>query len=101
LVFPIRRPSGDHHQTITLELPKTTATLLRQQAGGKGLSVSNLAAKLLETIVLDGLYEAVLDDGQSAKRALGEGKTRILDAARAEAATIAEPNSRLHKRRAA
>ena len=100
-VSPIRRTSGDHRQTITLELPNLTVTLLRQQAGGKGLSVSALAAKLLATIVQDGLYEAVLDDGRIAKRSSGEDKMRIMDATRAEVATIVEPNSRLHKRRAA
>jgi hypothetical protein len=39
-----------------------TMDQLRQEATAKGLSVAELAAMLLETIVLDDLYEAVLGE---------------------------------------
>jgi len=86
---------------MTLELPEMTAALLRQQAGGKRLSVSTLAAKLLETIVQDGLYDAVLDNGEAAKRLSGEHKILTLDATPAEAAATEEHSGHLRKRRAA
>jgi len=76
LVFPIRRASANHHQTMMLELPKMTAALLRQQAGAKRLSVSALAGMLLEKIVQDGLYDAVLDDGEASQQAKAEIRAR-------------------------
>jgi hypothetical protein len=48
-----------------LMIPKQPEILigrLRDQAALRGISHAALAAALLETIVRDGLYEAVLDD---------------------------------------
>ena len=99
-VSPIRRVSRGRHQRMTLELPETTAALLQRQAGGKGLSVSTLAAKLLETIVQDGLYEAVLDDGETSQLPPKHG-TRAPEATSEVVVAIEERKDRLNKQRAA
>jgi hypothetical protein len=63
-----RRVSSDGHATMTLQLTEMTVDLLRQQAIGKGLAPSTLATMLLEMIVRDGLYDAVLDEHDASKR---------------------------------
>jgi hypothetical protein len=99
-VSPIRRLSADRHQSMTLELPEVTTALLQRQAGGKGLSVSTLAAKLLEMIVQDGLYEAVLDDGETSHLPPKHG-TRSPEATSGVVVAIGERTRRLNKRHAA
>jgi len=46
---------------VTLELSPASAALLRQRASEKGLAAATLAAALLELIIQDKLYDAVLD----------------------------------------
>ena len=77
-----------------------TAALLRRQAEAKSISVSAFAGLLLETIVQDGLYNAVLDDGDASQQP-PEREIRALDATRLEVVAIEQPNGRLNKRRAA
>ena len=52
----------DGYKPITIQLPVATADLLRQRANEKGLAPSTLATTLLEVIIQDKLYDAVLDD---------------------------------------
>jgi hypothetical protein len=60
----------DDHVTLILRLPNEMANLFRQQAAAKGLSAAILATQLLETIVRDRLWNAVLDEDEpSARRA--------------------------------
>ena len=51
-----------NYRPITIQLPAASADLLRQRANEKGLAPSTLAADLLEVIIEDKLYDAVLDD---------------------------------------
>jgi len=55
-----RRVSSPHHATMIIQLPKMTIGLLRQQAIVKGIEATVLVAMLLELIVQDGLFDAVL-----------------------------------------
>jgi hypothetical protein len=55
-----RRVSSPDHATMTIQLPKITVGLLRQQAIVKGIEATVLVAMLLEMIVQDGLFDAVL-----------------------------------------
>ena len=71
---------GDPNQTsVALVLPRTTVDQIRQRAALRGISGSKFAAMLLDVIVRDGLFEAVLDEhGLSG----GDTRTRRSDGQR-------------------
>jgi hypothetical protein len=50
------------HAVITLDLPQTVVVRLRERAALKGLSTTTFVSMLLEIVVRDCLYDAVLDD---------------------------------------
>jgi hypothetical protein len=52
---------GKEHIVVAMALP--TVHQLRSRAARKGISESTLAMILLETVVRDDLYDAVLDEG--------------------------------------
>jgi len=63
------------HAMITLLLPPTIIVQLRERAALRGFSAGTFASMLLETVVRDCLYEAVLDsqeelDGTTTQRGL-------------------------------
>src|SRR5947208_10873051 len=53
---------SDQHRRLKISLPHATADRLRRQAGLMRTSEATLAAALLEAIVQDDLYQAVLRD---------------------------------------
>lgn len=55
-ILPIRR------EELAVFIPEVTLYELRNSASVKGISASALATRLLEKIVQDDLYDAVLDD---------------------------------------
>jgi hypothetical protein len=46
---------------LAVELFGDTAALFQREAGNRGISSAKFAASLLETIVRDNLYDAVID----------------------------------------
>jgi hypothetical protein len=69
----LRRPSksgsaGRPHGRLSIKLSDGTAKLLEQEAEKQGISSTKFAALLLETIVSDNLYEAVIDQGGGPRR---------------------------------
>ena len=63
-----RRPRGH----LTIRLYGSAALRLQQQALKRGKSGSRFAAALLEAIVQDNLYDAVIDEEAAGGRATGE-----------------------------
>ena len=59
---PIREPVDGREGQLLVSMSQLTAQELRNRAASKGISDSTLAAALLQKIVQDDLYEAVLDD---------------------------------------
>jgi transposase-like protein len=59
---PLRVPPASQRlPRMTVPLPDSIIAILEQRADGKGVTGRKLAATLLETIVKDDLFEAVLD----------------------------------------
>jgi hypothetical protein len=56
-----KRGSEVPQERLTIKLSGSTALRLQQQAGKKGVSGTRYAAALLEAIVRDNLYDAVID----------------------------------------
>ncbi len=69
-------PEGRSPGRLTIKLSGDTATLLQQEADKQGVSSTKFAASLLEAIVRDKLYEAVIDQD-----AVGPWVTRSVGAA--------------------
>jgi hypothetical protein len=55
----------DQEDHLVIWMPRATVHHLRSRAARKGISESALATILLETVVRDDLYEAVLDEGST------------------------------------
>jgi len=55
----------DQEDLLVIWMPQPAVQLLRSRAARKGISESALATILLETVVRDDLYEAVLDEGST------------------------------------
>jgi len=60
-----RESRAGRRTQLTLLLPRGTLDQLRKQSATKGVSDTSFAARLLEAIVRDNLYEAVLDEAES------------------------------------
>jgi len=58
----------DQEDHLVIWMPRATVHHLRSRAARKGISESALATILLETVVRDDLYEAVLDEGSTETR---------------------------------
>jgi hypothetical protein len=54
--------AADEEEHLVIRMPPPTSHLLRSRAAQKGISDCALATMLLEIIVRDDLYEAVLGD---------------------------------------
>jgi len=59
-----RKSRASQRTRVTLLLQHGIVDQLRKQSATKGVSHSTLAAKLIEAIVLDNLFEAVLDEAE-------------------------------------
>jgi hypothetical protein len=57
--------AADEENQLVIRMPPATSHLLRSRAAQKGISDCALATMLLEIIVRDDLYEAVLDDAST------------------------------------
>jgi hypothetical protein len=57
-----RPPVGNEEWQLLILIPHTTVRLLHSRAATIGLSGATLAAKLLQKIAQDDLYDAVLDE---------------------------------------
>jgi hypothetical protein len=74
-IAPERRPQG----RLTIKLSGDTATLLQQAAEKQGIPSAKFAALLLEAIVSDNLYAAVIDQdavGRRMTKAVARGSLR-------------------------
>jgi hypothetical protein len=61
-------------QLLTLELPQTIMAQLQEKASSRGLAKSKLVSRLLEVIVRDDLYAAVLDADEGGEPHCGSVK---------------------------
>ena len=61
---------GERHfpKRLKISLPESVALNLQQQADKKGLSPADLAFALLDAIVRDNLYDAVIDRDRGAEK---------------------------------
>ena len=67
---------GTPQGRLTIKLCDDTAVLLQQQATKQGISGPRFAAALLEAIVRDNLYDAVIDQDVVGRRATKENWKR-------------------------
>jgi hypothetical protein len=58
---PVATPQGNGRKRLVISLQESVALGLQKQADKEGMSISDLAAALLEAIACDNLYDAVID----------------------------------------